>query len=196
MEKVNLKQTATSREMILALVMTLFVSFFFYSMIISPKGEELEAINKKLKEIQIEEKALMTIVAKLSQKKEKIEQVTAQLSSENIKVQILNGNYAPEIKAIDKLMNRINEIENKTGFRLHAYSSERPVNQSDYKMTSINLKGYGPYAKLVEFIDSLDKIPTLLSIQTFVIAPNEVIKGEMNLDLQATFYSSENINAY
>ena len=69
------------------------------------------------------------------------------------------------------------------------------VESTGYIKKSFLLKVRGTFDEIISFLDKLDKLPALVSVDSLDLKQDEIIKGEMNLEAGITFYEVEGIHA-
>lgn len=193
MEKADLKKIATSREMILFSLVSIFFVFMFYRIACSPNLEEIESLKEKKKTVQLEKKGLQMEFDALKlykQKKEKSEK-----KSSNIRMDILSGKKEPEINDVASFLKQITAQQFQQGITLDSLSYDTTTKGSGYSKTPFNLKVSGPFNKITSFMEKIDQLSALVSLDSIYLGSDKEQEGEMELEIIATFYQMEGLNA-
>jgi len=132
-------------------------------------------------------------IGALKQKNEAKQVQRAQ--STNPKIQILKNEAKPEILKTSELIKKISSDDFVGDMIIISLALQPSVESTGYIKKSFLLKVRGTFDEIISFLDKLDKLPALVSVDSLDLKQDEIIKGEMNLEAGITFYEVEGIHA-
>jgi Tfp pilus assembly protein PilO len=195
MEKGNLKQIATFREMIMAAVIMLLIIYLFFTNLYPPKKKEAESLKNQIGTLTTEQKTLTAQKAVLLRERQIKTKTRVNDEVANTKDAILKGKK-PAIfdKPVDYL-NHISDPSFLSNVKLLSVVTGKPADLSFFTKTSLLLKTEGSYKENINFLKGLENLEALVSIDNVILKPdNEEEPGLISLNLTTTVYQVEGVN--
>lgn len=189
----ELKKMATPREVLLFVGAMLALVFVFFSFIYKPNGEKITQQKDRIKGIESEMITLKKDITALKQKNEAKQVQRAQ--SNNPKIQILKNDVKPDVLKTSELIKKISSDDFLGDMVIISLALQPSVESTGYVKKSFLLKVRGTFDEIISFLDKLDKLPALVSVDNLDLKQDDIIKGEMNLEAGITFYEVEGIHA-
>ncbi len=169
----ELKKMATPREVFLFVGAMLALVFVFFSFVYKPNGEKITQQKDRIKGIETDMITLKKDIGALKQKNE----------------------AKPEILKTSELIKKISSDDFVGDMIIISLALQPSVESTGYIKKSFLLKVRGTFDEIISFLDKLDKLPALVSVDSLDLKQDEIIKGEMNLEAGITFYEVEGIHA-
>jgi Tfp pilus assembly protein PilO len=192
MNKTDLKKVATSRELLLAIMVLMALLLVFYRVLFEPRSELNEELQKQMTTLDAQIKSLEKEVKALKDNQSRNIAAQNTTTSLNKKVQILKGERPTSIVSISNLMNHVTQVSR--GILVHSLSTGNDMDSSNFKKTPLTIKARGNYAQVMAFLEEMDKIEALVSIDKINLQMDEIVKGDINLEMVATMYQVEGIH--
>ncbi|EKD42652.1 MAG: hypothetical protein ACD_73C00072G0002 [uncultured bacterium] len=193
MSSADLKKIASTRELILALVVVVFVFIVFFQVIYSPKSKQLDEMKTQIKDLDTQQKSLVSQVDALKLKQEKQQQTKESIA--NIKVMILKRDQPPVMTDSVALIEYIVEVGRKEGLIFDGMTSKTPDGKSNLSRIPITMKAHGPYKAITNFLQKLDTVEALFVIDTLLITSDPTKNVEASLDARGVLFQVEGIHA-
>lgn len=189
----DLKKIATTRELLLALVVVVFVFIVFYQVIYSPKSKQLDEMKTQIKDLDTQQKSLVSQVSALKLKQEKQQQTKESIA--NIKVMILKRDIIPVMTDSVALIEYIVETGRKEGLIFDGMTSKTPDGKAALYRVPVTMKAHGPYKAITNFLQKLDTVEALFVIDTLLITSDPTKNVEASLDARGILFQVEGIHA-
>ncbi|MDO8519884.1 MAG: type 4a pilus biogenesis protein PilO [Deltaproteobacteria bacterium] len=192
MAKVNLKDKANPREAFLGFLVTLLLCFVFLNMMLIPRCEKMDELKTQVKTAQGEKKVIELGMDALKKrgKPKKPGQATG-----NPKIDVINSARVNEFPKFTDFMSVLTGADFQRGMAFDSLTYLPEEKGKGYSRVPFTLKARGSFAAAVPFIEKLDTTPALVTVDSIKIEANEKMKGEMVIDLTASFYQWEGSHA-
>lgn len=189
----DLKKIASTRELILAMVVVLFVFIVFFQVLYSPKSKQLDEMKTQIKDLDTQQKSLVSQVSALKLKQEKQQQTKESIA--NIKVMILKRDQLPIMTDSVAMIEYIVEIGRKEGLIFDGMTSKTPDAKASVYRIPITMRAHGPYQAITNFLQKLDTVEALFVIDTLLVTSDPTKNVEASLDARGTLFQVEGIHA-
>lgn len=149
------------------------------------EGRELEA---QLKTLHLEKEAIQKFKEAVQSKRLKAKE--SQKRFPNVRLQILMEKRIPTIRNLTALIGHITSDSFLHGIQLQSvqYDPLQKIGRLGY--TSIEMKGVGRYNDIVEYLARLERLETLLNLESFSLAGGSGKEegGDLSFEWKADYY--------
>ena len=201
----SLKKTASLQELILGILIMFALLFIFMTRFYSPKAKVLEDLKKDMKSLEVDKKSLKVQTDELRQQRQKKTQVIP-VDSNNLKIQILKGGRVPDFSKMTTLLAKIASPSFQKELQLTELTTLGTSEANGYTKNPLRIKAKGTFSELANFLERLDSLPGLVSVDSIFFAvgiiPVEtallgIDRGAdiLELEIAATLYQVVGIDA-
>ena len=185
----DLKKIANTREMILALLfMVAFFSMFLRAFYL-PRAAEIQKMKQRISAMQLEKDALEKFALALtSQDPVKLE---AMEGPPNVKLVLLSGTKKPAQKSISELLETLAGSSFRQGIHIDSLHYTTPVVENGITKTSFVVNAGGSFARLITFVEKMDTLEALVSIDGISLNIEAMGGPLVTLELSGSFYTIE-----
>lgn len=193
MAETSLKKIASSREMILTVIIFLGIFIIFYRFFFDPQSEKIEKKNSEIvkldKKIKALEKQNKVLLSQRKVKKIKYDK------SANQRLMILKGSRDAEFEELSDFLNFLAQLSSESGLTLGSLSTSKSSSHEGYQRSPIELKAIGQFKQILSLLTQLDFLEALLAIESIDLLSDPMIAGQMVLTLNASHYKLEDYHA-
>ena len=183
MKKIDLNQTASSRELIL---FTLFVAVFllaFFRGIYLAKLEQIRQGRDRTDALVMERDAL----ARFMKVSLSIAEQPRKPGIQDEKLEVLTGKRPSPFADVPALLSSLTEPVLLGGVRMEGFSYQTPTVESGFSRTDFVLHASGGFDQLVGYLEKLEKFPALFQVRDLVLSTAED-KGNLHAEITCRFY--------
>ena len=194
----QLKKQAQIRESLLAIIVIIGLCFACYMNLYKPKQIKTADLNKQIKEI-VEKKTGIEKLNHALEAKQKLQSLEMQKQEQmaetlDPRILMIKNQQDSDYKDISQFLNQITKPDFKSSISINSLKYDATSKMKGYDQTKFFLVLSGRFANIIEFIDKLEDIPALISLDKIDIKTNPNDANMVNLDLSGTFYQLGNDN--
>lgn len=188
----ELKKQAKARESVMFLIVILGLCYAGYSTFYQPKKKLAVDLRKQLDE-QIEKKLGLEKLNKALRDKneQQIKDAENQAQMEasiDPKVKMLKDYENSVFKNISEFLNFVTQGDFISSVDISKMRYDPAQKRTGYSSTGFFLDVNGRFNNIIEFINRLEGVPALISIDKITLKVGSKDSNLVNLDLQGTFY--------
>lgn len=194
----NLKKQAHLRESILAMFGILALCYLGYSFFYTPAKKRVDDFSVKISEEEERATGVKKLIEALQNKQseemagnhQQAQSGTGMIS----RVELIKNYREPAYKNVSEFLNAMTQLDFKSNLRIESLNYSAPVSNKGYTSSQFHLVASGPFGKIVEFMQKLEEVPALVSLDSIDI---NISKSDVNLvsmELNGTYYQLENNN--
>lgn len=194
----DLKKQAKARESVLVVFVILAMCYAGYSTFYAPKKKLAVDLVKQLEEIIEKKSGIEKLNAAL---KEKYEQQAKELKSQaqmeaslDPKVKMIKDYENSLFKNISEFLNYVTQGEFVSNVDITSMKYDTATIRTGYTLTKFYLNSSGRFSDITDFIDRLEGVPALISIDKLNLNVGSKEANKVNLDLEGTFYELQREN--
>ncbi|MBI2340228.1 MAG: type 4a pilus biogenesis protein PilO [Deltaproteobacteria bacterium] len=189
MTKTDLKQIATSREIILALFFMAAILFLFMRILYAPKAKDIAALKGEIKTLRTQKEAMVKFIDAVA--KQPPSEIPPAASDLDPRTAVILGQKEPEISDIASLMAKVTEADFLQGTRLDAFKFLDSSQEKGYSKRAFVLEARGTFAGVFSFVEKIEKLPALVSTDALSLEEDPERAGEVQLKLEGTLYQTK-----
>lgn len=191
----QLKRQAKLRETILAGVVMLVLTYAFYVNLYTPQKKKTEANVTRLTEILEKkaglEKLIKALQVKYNQVQEEMKRQVRLMATEDPKMQLIKKYRHPVYKNVAEFLNAITQDDFRGTVDITTINYDPSVSKKGYDQTAFLINANGRFANVIEFIEKLEALPALISLDRLKIEVSKKDPTKVTLNLNGTFYRLE-----
>jgi type IV pilus assembly protein PilO len=135
----------------------------YVMLVVWPKQEEIRRLSDESRKLGTEVEEKRKIALQLPQIEREVQAMDLQLKEVLVKL--------PEEKEIPNLLTQVSTLGQQSGLDLSAFRPAKIEPRDFYSEVPINLRAEGTYHTLGTFFDRLSKMPRIVTVGEFRIAP-------------------------
>jgi len=188
----QLKKQAQLRESILALAGILAICYASYINFYVPKKQSADLLATQIDQV-VQTKTGVEKLNKALQKKydEQRQEMLKQANlaaKEDPSLKLIKNLKIPIYKDVSEFLNAITKIDFRSKVNINSMRYELPTEKSGYNETQFYLNVYGPFGSVIEFIEKLEGVPALVSLDRINIQVSKNDANMVTLNLNGRFY--------
>lgn len=188
----QLKRQAQLRESILVMVVMLAMCYASYSTFYAPKKQLAQALKDQISEVITKktgiEKLNRALEEKYTQQQMELQKQAQTAATQDPTVQIIKKYKDPVYKNMADFLNAIAQVQFRSAVEITTMRYEPPQSSKGYSSSGFFLNITGRFAHVLEFIEKLEKIPALVTLDKVNVYVNKNDARQVMLDLNGTFY--------
>lgn len=193
----SLKKQAHLRESILAMVGIVAICYLGFSFFYTPAKTKVKELAVKVAEEEERVTGIKKLIDAL-QKKQDDEMAglshQAKQSVANSRVDLIKSYKDPLYKNISEFLNAITQFDFKSNLKIESLNYSVPSKNGGYVSAQFHLVASGQFGKIVEFMQKLEEVPALVSLDSIDINIDKTDANHVSIDLNGTYYQLENEN--
>lgn len=186
MAKTDLKGTATTRELILALIFMMAIMFLFFRTFYTPKSKDIKIVKEKVKNLKVEKEAMKKFTKAITTKR--VIPIQPLTGPRDLKAQILLGEKTTDVFDMSSLLGKITDPEILKGISLDSLKYSPPEKQQGYTKKPFTLNAHGSYSNTFEFLERVENLPALMTIAGITINIDKVEASRVTLLVSGVLY--------
>lgn len=194
----QLKKQAQVRESVLAIIVMLAICYMSFSIFYSPNEKKSTEFTVKLKEVKEKKTGIQklnsALKTKYEQQAKELKQAAKMEASLDPKVRMIRDYEDSIFKNISEFLNYVTGIDFKSGVEITSMKYDIPAKRKGYAATKFFFNISGRFSTVTEFINRLEGVPALVSLDRISIRVNPKDSNLVNMDLEGTFYELEKDN--
>lgn len=187
----SLQKKASTREIILSLIVILVLFYAINNYAFAPVNKKLALLHAEMERLVIQEQDLVTQITSLEQLKHK--QTEKKQQASQLKLQLLEGQAKSEIEKIPDFVSTVSAPSFHQGMELSSLAIREGNVIAGYTEAHITLKASGSFPDILSFLEKLDSLPALSVNLGLFLERNEGKAGLMTLGLVTAFYEPKTI---
>ncbi len=195
MQSSQLNKQAPLRESVLAIVGLLMLCFAGYNTFYKPKQAEVTTLKSQVTEIEAKIASTESLIKTLQQKNKIIEDTETTKASSDYRVQMLQRYQDPVFKSIGEFLQNLTQSDFKGNLSITTLKHDLPVSRKGYSDTKFTLSASGSFMSVVAFIQKIEAIPALITLDNVEIKLNPKDATEVTVLINGSFFLLENGNA-
>jgi Tfp pilus assembly protein PilO len=192
----SLKKPATLRESALIVVAILALCYLIFTYLYNPKKKELNTLMTEVTEINKKINGTQKLVEALKKKQSQLKNEMAMLDKEaqgkSSRIQLIKKYKAPIYHNVSELLNAIAQPEFRSSISISALKYGDPHARDGYTSTRFNLHATGQFGKMVDFLEKIESLPVLLSMDSIELSVSKTDTDLVLIKIDCTFYQLEN----
>lgn len=195
----QLKKQAQIRESVMVAVLMVVMCYMFFAYFYTPKSKKQAELKTQIKEIVEKksgiEKLIRALKLKHDQQKKEMKKQAIMAETLDPRIRMIKDQKDYGYRDINAFLSRITRDDFKARVNISSLKYDRPIVKKGYKSTAFYLMSTGRFIDVMEFIQKLENIPALISLDNINIQINKSDSNRVTLDLRGTFYQlgSENV---
>lgn len=189
MSAVSLSQTASLREVGLAIGLVLTLSYLVFQWMWKPWLEDSRKTEEQIQLLAGEVNDLEASVKDLEVKRTNLSRSSLGNSAHpDSKVSILKKSLAADFDDPASALAFIQEKARKHGIRISQLAMKPAENNSHWTRHEIMIQTQGAYNGLLNWIHDLDKVSALVTLDSWKIMKDDMVRQQTNLEGLISFY--------
>lgn len=194
----SLKKQAHLRESILAMIGILAICYMGYSFFYTPAKTRVKDLAAKISGEEEKATGVIKLIEAL-QKKQNEEMAggghqVKSTSMANARIDLIKDYKDPLYKNTSEFLNAITQFDFKSNLKIESLNYSAPTKNKGYTSSQFHLVASGQFVKIIEFMQKLEDIPALVSLDSIDININKSDANLVSIDLSGTYYQLENEN--
>lgn len=191
MTKTDLKQIATSREIILATLFMAAVLILFMRILYAPKAKDIAALKLQIKNLVFEKEAMVKFTSAVAkQPKPPPSPTTGDVEP---RLAVIMGQKDPEVSDIASLMAKITEPDFLKNVQLDSFKFLDSTDEKGFSKRGFVIEGRGSFSGVSSFVKKIEKMPALITTDSLSLKEDPEKPGEVKLKLEGTLYQAKGL---
>lgn len=191
----QLKKQAQLRESVLAAIVMLALCYAAYINFYTPQKKLSDEFTTTLTEVEQKKTGIQKLIKALQVKYKKLQtemiRQTQDLAKEDPKILMIKKYKDPVFKNVSEFLNAITQDNFRSTVDITTMNYELPMGKKGYTQTAFLLNVNGRFANIIEFIEKIEALPVLVSIDKIKLEINKKDASKVTLNLNGTFYKLE-----
>jgi len=188
----QLKKQAQMRESILAGVVILAICYMSYINFYTPKKESADLLATQIDLIQEKKSGIEKLNRALrkkydEQRQEMIKQANL-AATQDPNLKLIKEQKKPIFKNVTEFLSTVTKIDFRAKVNINSMRYDSPMMKTGYSETKFFLKVNGTFGSVIEFIEKMEAVPALVSLDKINIQVSKNDANMVTLDLNGTFY--------
>lgn len=151
----------------------------FYFLVVSPKQQEIQALEGKRASLAKELVSIKAVAQQLDKHKAELAQTEAQFQEASL--------LLPQKQEIPSLLTNISGLGTKSGLEFLSFQPRAEVPQEFYAEIPVDIEVRGPYHNVGTFLYEISKLARIVSVTNIIMdKPTPTDEGEMLLSSRFT----------
>ncbi len=195
----QLSKQAKVRETIMILAIIAGILYLAFDYLYFPKKEKNTELIEQISALTEREASIRKLMKALEQRHTKMQDEVKQQSlttkSKDTRILMITKYKKSLYKNVSDFLNSVMQQTYQSSVNVDAIKQDTPKEKKGYEETGFSLKFNGRFPNIIDFIQNLESIPALITLDTLEIRVSKLDVNMVNVDIAGTFFKLENANA-
>ncbi|MBF0106272.1 MAG: type 4a pilus biogenesis protein PilO [Deltaproteobacteria bacterium] len=188
----QLKRQAQIRESIMVGIMMVLMCYATYAFFYAPKKKMAQDLKAQIAEITEKksgiEKLNKALLEKYEEQKKEMKKQAMMVETLDPRIKMIKDQKDYGYGSINQILSHITQEDFKLKVSINSLKYDLPISQKGYKATFFYIMATGRFVDVMEFVENIEDIPALISLDNISINTNKSDSNRVNVDLKGTFY--------